>query len=106
MFTRVPTDSGMCCALNADDSLRESEYKALIKEMQGERETTKRVMSRVGQKNGLRITLDLHSNTMSFGTHDKEYRGFHLFIGQPEEFPMMREKGVKLQPGSEHFIDL
>ena len=29
-FTRVPTDSGMCCALNVDDSLRPSEYQELV----------------------------------------------------------------------------
>ena len=36
IFTRVPTDSGMCCALNVDDTLRASEYEKLVKEMQGE----------------------------------------------------------------------
>ena len=41
LFTRVPTDSGMCCALNVDDSLRPSEYQELVKEMQGNTKTKK-----------------------------------------------------------------
>ena len=43
---------------------------------------------------------------MSFGTLEKEYDAFNVFIGQPAEFPMMRQKSIQLQPGREHFIDL
>ena len=64
------------------------------------------VNSHVGRRNGLRLTLDLHSNTVSFGTLEKEYEAFSIFIGQPQEFPMMMEKSLQLQPGFEHFIDL
>ena len=50
IFTRVPTDSGMCCALNVDDSLRASEYKDLVAEMQGNR-TVQKVESQEGEIN-------------------------------------------------------
>ena len=30
IFTRVPTDIGMCCALNVEESLSESEYNTLV----------------------------------------------------------------------------
>ena len=96
---------GMCCALNAEDSLKESEYQRLVKEMQGESKTTK-VKSNVGRKNGLSLSLDLHSNTVSFGTLDQRHTAFSLFIGQPHEFPMMRERGIQVGPGREHFIEL
>ena len=43
---------------------------------------------------------------MSFGTLGQEYDAFNVFIGQPEEFPMIMEKSLQLQPGREHFIDL
>ena len=105
IFSRVPTDMGMCCAVNAEDTLRESTYKTLVKEMQGN-VTKKEVKSKVGKKNGLSLTLDLHSNTVSFGTQDQRYDAFSLFIGEPTEFPMMRERGLQLEPGSEHFVDL
>ena len=106
LFTRVATDTGMCCALNVQDSLRESEYQALIKELQGERRTRKVESQEGGKKNGLRLTLDLHSNKVSFGTLDQQYSAFNLFIGRPAQFPMMRDKSIQLQPGREHFIDL
>ena len=32
LFKRVPTDSGMCCALNIKDPLKVSEYQSLIKD--------------------------------------------------------------------------
>ena len=106
LFTKVPTDTGMCCALNNLDSLRNSKYKEMVKELQGNTPLKKQADARVGQRNGLRLTLDLHSNTVSFGTLDQEYEGFSVFIGHPAEFPMMKEKSIKLEPGREHFIDL
>ena len=105
LFKRVPTDSGICCALNVVDPLRVSEYQSLIKEMQVEKRTQK-VKSRVGRDMGLKLVLDLHSNTISFGTLDQQHLAFNLFIGQPEEFPMMREKSLQLEAGKEHFVDL
>ena len=105
IFTRVPTDTGMCCALNVDDSLRASEYQRLVKEMQGNT-TTQKVKSEEGRKNGLKLTLDLHSNSVSLGTVDQQHNTFNMFIGQPAQFPMMREKSIQLQPGREHYVDL
>ena len=105
IFTRVPTDIGMCCALNVDDSLRDSEYQTLVKEMQ-EGETTQKVKSQEGARNGLRLTLDLHSNTVSLGTLDQQHNAFKMFIGEPAQFPTMLDKSVPLQPGREHFVDL
>ena len=105
IFTRVPTDIGMCCALNVEDSLSASEYKTLVKEMQGDKQTRK-VKSQEGRRNGLKLTLDLHSNTVSFATVDQQHNTFKMFIGQPAQFPEMRDKSISLQPGREHFVDL
>merc|ERR1712004_894529 len=95
----------MCCALNNVDVLKDSEYKYLVHKQQGKK-MTQTVNSKVGRRNGLRLTLDLHSNMVSFGTLGQEYDAFNVFIGQPEEFPMIKEKSLQLQPGREHFIDL
>ena len=105
IFTKVPSDSGMCCALNSVESLRSSGYKDLVEEMQGEK-ATQRVESKSGKKNGLRLTLDLHSNSVSFGTLDKEFDAFSMFIGQTAEFPVLKQRSLQLQPGHEHFVDL
>ena len=64
------------------------------------------VTSQVGEENGLRLTLDLHSNTVSFGTLNQEYQAFKVFVGDPAEFPMMRENSLKVEPGREHFVHL
>lgn len=29
-----------------------------------------------------------------------------VFIGQPPEFPVVRERGVMLEPGLEHFVEI
>ena len=105
IFKRVPTDRGICCALNSDNSLKESEYLGLIKSLQGNTKS-KRVRSKAGRNNGLTLTLDLHTNTVSFGTLDQRHLGFSIFIGQPSEFPAMTERSLQLQPGQEHFVDL
>ena len=34
LFTKVPTDTGMCCALNNIDALRNSSYKDMVTKMQ------------------------------------------------------------------------
>ena len=106
LFTKVPTDSGMCCALNNIDALRNSSYKELVTKMQNETLSKKIVTSQVGEENGLRLTLDLHSNTVSFGTLNQEYQAFKVFVGDPAEFPMMRENSLKVEPGREHFVHL
>ena len=105
LFTRVPTDSGMCCALNWKNTLRNSEYKELVESMQGSI-VDKKMPSHSGEKSGLRLILDLHSNKVSFGTLDKDYDAFKVFIGQPEEFPLVRQRSLKVQPGLEHFVEL
>ena len=105
LFSRVPTDSGMCCALNSENTLRNSEYKELVESMQGSPAGSK-MPSLGGEKSGLRLTLDLHSNKVSFGTLDKDYDAFKIFIGQPTEFPLVRQRSIKVQPGLEHFVEL
>ena len=104
-FTRVPTDSGMCCALNWESALKSSEYKAMITDMQ-ESMADKKMKSKGGERGGLKLILDLHSNLVSLGSLDQDYDAFRLFIGQPDEFPVIRQRSIRLRPGDEHFVDL
>ena len=93
----------MCCALNPGEALRASKYRELVRNMQAEGNNTKReeVKSQVGKMNGLRLTLDLHSNSVSFGSLEHDYNAFNVFIGQRAEFPILKEKSIQLQPGQE-----
>ena len=105
LFTRVPTDSGMCCALNWRNALRTSDYRSLVESMQSS--TANRMMlSESGEKSGLRLILDLNSNRVSFGTLNQDFNAFKMFIGQPAEFPVIKQRSLKLQPGREHFVEL
>ena len=105
LFRKVPTDIGMCCALNAEDSLADSKYKSLVTEMQSGAKT-KTVKSGEGIEKGLRLTMDLHTNKVSFGTLSQAYNAFNILIGGSSEFPMLRKKSIKIEPGREHFIEL
>ena len=89
----------MCCALNSGEALRASEYRDLVRDMQGDTLDVKEVKSQVGKMNGLRLALDLHSNSISFGSLDQDFNAFSLFIGQRAEFPVLKEKSLQLQPG-------
>ena len=96
LFTRVPTDSGksscvpslkmstysgMCCALNAKTSLRNSTYSQLVAEMQENKEK-KQVPVSVGKRDGLTLLLDLHSNRATLGTVARSSDAFNIFIGR------------------------
>ena len=101
---RIPTDSGFCCALNTKQLLLDSKYRDLVPERnQFEKRAIK---TSDGINNGLRIILDLHSNQVSFGTLETEFSAFSMFIGRPDDFPMMKRKSLKIQPGQEHFIEI
>ena len=107
-FTKVPTDLGMCCALNLENSLKELKFTKMIEQMQETSEHVERrkVVAAKGMKNGLRLVLDLHSNQESFGSVENDFRAFHVYIGQPTEFPALQERSLIIEPGEEHFIDL
>ena len=40
IFSKVPTDSGMCCGLNIESNLKKSKYSNLVKEMQESKQIT------------------------------------------------------------------
>ena len=74
----------MCCAINVKDSLRESEYRELVDEMQGGGTKTK-IPSRDGLRNGLKLTLDLNSNTVSFAPRAENAKIDVKVIGASQE---------------------
>ena len=59
-----------------------------------------------GINNGLRLILDLHSNRVSFGSLETEFSAFSVFLARPDDFPMMKRKSLKLEPGQEHFVEI
>ena len=68
IFTPVITDSGVCCAFNLQDNLRESDYSRLVRTMQGvskgpTEENMRKVVSGIGR--GLEVFLDQNSQRSS-----------------------------------------
>ena len=50
--------------------------------------------------------MDQHSDEISFGTLMSDTSGFDVFIGEPGEFPLMRQGSFKITPGRENFLKL
>ena len=50
--------------------------------------------------------MDVYSNYVFFGTVAEDFNSFSVFIGGPAEFPVLRERGIQIQPGHEHFLAL
>ena len=62
MFTPVVTDSGICCALNVESNLKESEYSHLVTEMQGPKKTKDLQKAASGIGKGLQVVIDQRSD--------------------------------------------
>ena len=109
IFQKVPTDSGMCCALNINNSLRESFYTHLVEDMQ-DRDNAKKnkkvLKAKPGKRNGIKLTLDLHSNFQAAGSVYDDYEAFKVFVGDANEFPNMEDYGLSIEPGHEHFLSV
>jgi hypothetical protein len=109
IFTTVATDEGMCCAFNAKDVLMNSGYKDLMQKMRGENEHKYNPINwvpKAGKKNGLKITLDAHYDKVTFGSIFDDAVGMRVFVGEPEEFVVIGERGKVLEPGKEHFLEI
>ena len=119
IFQMVPTDLGMCCGFNHKAALKLSNYSILVEKMQKEDQkllqvgTSKvnngrlrRKKVKVGKSRGLRLVLDQHTNQESSSTVHDDYYGLQLFIGNPEEFPTLRERSLLVKPGYENFVEV
>ena len=65
-----------------------------------------KVNALMGKNNGLRLVMDANSSFTSFGTIEEDFNAFSLYIGTPEELPVMKQRSIPIQPGFEHFIEL
>ena len=71
LFKSVPTDSGICCAFNHRQLLRDSQYSRLLSLKQREERTNKSsdpLLASVGVTKGLKLILDQHSNLVTAGS--------------------------------------
>jgi hypothetical protein len=60
----------------------------------------------VGRRRGLSVMLDHHTDQTTFGTLMSDTSGFNVFVGEPEEFPMLQQRSQIISPGQEHHVEL
>jgi hypothetical protein len=123
IFTTFPTDQGMCCAFNmkaADDIFIENTFTQNLLKMQGADKTKASIPSNIpkwyaernepktnpGKNKGLVVMLDAHSDLLSAGSIDSDFRGFTAFIGSRGNFPLMSQEGIEIRPGYTNEITL
>ena len=71
LFKSVPTDSGICCAFNHRQLLRDSHYSRLLRMKQREERTAENdggFPASVGATKGLKVIMDQHSNLVTAGS--------------------------------------
>ena len=64
------------------------------------------VMARVGKKSGLKLILDLNSNFESLGSVSDFFKAFQVFVGQHDEYPVLKQHSLMIKPGHETSLDL
>ncbi|XP_023321306.1 uncharacterized protein LOC111696020 [Eurytemora carolleeae] len=112
IFKPSPTDIGICCAFNSQETLRESNYTRMLnqlnyKDMEGFKDIQKDPLSIItGKGNGLSFMLDQHSDIISFGTVEGDANGFLMYVGESDEFPTLQVKSLMLNAGSNHDIEI
>ena len=65
-----------------------------------------RIFAGVGKKKGVRLLLDLHSNFEGSASVPDFFKAFQVFVGQPTEYPVLKQQSIMVKPGHETFIDL
>ena len=114
LFTKVPTDTGLCCALNSEFTLKKGlQFSELVRDMQNEDllvaaqvKEKLNITNGVGKNKGVRLQLDLHSNFGSLGSVSDFFRAFQVFVGQPAEYPVLHQRSLMVKPGHETNLDL
>ena len=118
LFQAIPTDVGICCSFNFNSSMKETIYAKLIRELKQEEmkhtDTSHTSQSherqihkgRVGFEMGLKVAMDSHSNMASPATISSDGNAFQVYIGNPGEFPFLRNRAVQIQPGFENHVEV
>ena len=123
IFRKSITDQGVCCSFNretADKIFTQSTYSELITKLQqddysqalknatlpdwyinnGEPKTSS------GNNMGLTVVLDGHTNYMGTFSLDSDFEGYSVFIGQPSDFPLIRQTSIPVVPGLNNLVAL
>jgi len=123
IFTKFPTDQGMCCAFNmkaANEIYVKSTYRDKLQYMQKLDKEASFLSSTVpkyyvdneepktipGKNKGLILMLDAHSDWLAPGSMDGDFRVFTSFIESSGSFPLISHEGWHIKPGYNNIITL
>ena len=92
----------------------ETVYAKLIRELKVKEKIKRNVSTdkrdilkgKVGFDMGLKVVLDSHSNIASPATINSDGNAFQVYIGNPSEFPFLRNRAVQIQPGHENHVEV
>ena len=62
--------------------------------------------SQAGQKKGLQLVLDAHSDRISIGSVFDTFKGFMAVVGNKNEYPLTKKHGFLLRAGQENYVSL
>jgi hypothetical protein len=105
---------------SADRIFTESTYSRLISKLQQEEvsnaienttlpdwySNNDEPKTRSGLNMGLTVMLDGYNNYMGTFSMNSDFEGYSMFIGQPEDFPLIKQKSVPLIPGHNNLVAL
>ena len=123
IFTKFPTDQGLCCVFNmeaADAIFSGKSYpKLLVSKQSFDNESAftdsslpkwfldnQEPKSQFGVNKGLTVIMDAHSDILSAGSVDSSFQGFTGLISNSRCFPLIYQKGFQIRPGFNNLISL
>jgi len=123
MFTKFPTDQGMCCSFNirgAEEIFKGQTYSKLVSQLQvidknasfADSTLPKKYMRNKepttlpGRNKGLVLMLDAHTDLLAAGSVDSDYKGFTGLVSPSGSFPFTMQEGFEIRPGHNNIITL
>ncbi len=123
IFTKFPTDKGLCCAFNikaAEDIFSGDMYPQMLKEMQDNDNKSAFVSSslpkwyleadepgtQAGLTKGLTVMLDAHTDQISGSSVETGFKGFTGLISYKGSFPLVQQRGFQIRTGHNNLVSL
>jgi len=123
IFTKFPTDKGLCCVFNikaAEDIFSGNMYPQMLKNMQTIDNNSAFVssdlpnwylkdnepVSQTGITRGLTVILDAHTDQITGSTIDTAFKGFTGLISYRGSFPMVAQRGFQIRPGHNNLVSM
>jgi len=117
IFTKFPTDQGLCCAFNmeaADATLNEVTYSKLISDLQksdlklaleSKKNFNRKILtSQSGIAKGLKVILDAHTDILGSSSFPADLKGFRGFISSNRSYPRVYHKGFQIRAGHNNLV--